>query len=146
VKRNHALRQNLACTTYTARRRGWTEQTISAVGAKARLAVSWRPCYHGNMIRSFKNAATEDVFNGVNSKAARKACPPHLWEIAVRKLDLLDAAETLEDLRVPPGNRLEALKGDRAGQYSIRINEQYRICFVWRDGGTEEVEIVDYHR
>ncbi len=64
----------------------------------------------------------------------------------MRKLDLLDAAETLDDLRVPPGNRLEALKGDRAGQYSIRINQQYRICFVWRENSAEDVEIVDYHR
>ncbi|RMI25799.1 MAG: plasmid maintenance system killer protein, partial [Calditrichaeota bacterium] len=61
------------------------------------------------MIRSFKDAATEDIFNGIDSKAARKACPQHLWKVAVRKLDLLDAAETLDDLRVPPGNRLEAL-------------------------------------
>ncbi len=98
------------------------------------------------MIKSFKNAATEDIFNGVNSRLARKICPQHLWKIAVRKLDMLDAAEMLDDLRIPPGNRLEALKGNRAGQYSIRINEQYRICFVWREGGAEEVEIVDYHR
>jgi proteic killer suppression protein len=97
------------------------------------------------MIRSFKGAATEDVFNGVNSKAARKACPQSLWKIAVRKLDQIDSAEVLDDLRIPPGNRLEALKGDRRGQQSIRINEQYRICFVWTEAGPEEVEIVDYH-
>jgi len=97
------------------------------------------------MIRSFKNAATEDIFNGINSKAARKTCPQRLWKIAVRKLDQLDSADALEDLRVPPGNRLEALKGDRAGQYSIRINEQYRICFIWTEAGPEEVEITDYH-
>jgi len=97
------------------------------------------------MIRSFKNAATEDIFNGVNSRAARKTCPQQLWKIAVRKLDQLDSAEALDDLRIPPGNRLEALKGDRQGQYSIRINEQYRICFVWTESGPAEVEIVDYH-
>ena len=97
------------------------------------------------MIRSFKNAATEDVFNGVNSRAARKTCPRQLWKVAVRKLDQLDSAETLDDLRIPPGNRLEALKGDRQGQHSIRINEQYRICFVWTESGPAEVEIVDYH-
>ncbi len=97
------------------------------------------------MIRSFKNAATEDIFNGINSKAARKTCPQRFWKIAVRKLDQLDSAEALDDLRVPPGNRLEALKGERAGQYSIRINEQYRICFIWTEAGPEEVEIVDYH-
>jgi len=97
------------------------------------------------MIRSFKNAATEDIFNGVRSKAARRICPQRLWKIAGRKLDQLDAAEALDDLRVPPGNRLEALKGDREGRYSIRINDQYRICFLWTEGGPEEVEIVDYH-
>ena len=63
----------------------------------------------------------------------------------MRKLDQLDSAEALDDLRIPPGNRLEALKGDRQGQYSIRINEQYRICFVWTESGPAEVEIVDYH-
>jgi len=97
------------------------------------------------MIKSFKNTATEDIFNGINSKAARKACPQQLWTIAARRLDHLDSAESLDDLRIPPGNRLEALKGGRAGQYSIRINEQYRICFVWTESGAEGVEIVDYH-
>jgi proteic killer suppression protein len=65
--------------------------------------------------------------------------------VALRKLAMLDAAAVLEDLRVPPGNRLEALKGDRAGQHSIRINDQYRICFVWKEDGPHDVEIVDYH-
>ena len=97
------------------------------------------------MIRSFKDMGTEDIFNGINSKAARKVCPQRLWKIVVRKLDQLDSAESLEDLRIPPGNRLEALKGVRDGQYGIRINEQYRICFVWKASGPEEVEIVDYH-
>jgi len=97
------------------------------------------------MIQTFKNAATEDIFNGVNSRAARKACPQQLWRLAVRKLDQLDSAEALDDLRIPPGNRLEALKGNRQEQLSIRINEQYRICFVWSEAGPEDVEIVDYH-
>ena len=97
------------------------------------------------MIRSFKTAATEDIFNGVNSKAARKTCPQNLWRIAARKLDQIDSAEALDDLRIPPGNCLEALKGDRQGQYSVRINDRYRICFVWTEAGPEEVEIVDYH-
>jgi len=97
------------------------------------------------MIRSFKDTATEDIFNGINSKAARKACPQNLWKIAVRKLDQMDSAEVLDDLRIPPGNRLEALKGERQGQHSIRINDQYRICFVWTEAGPEEVEIADYH-
>lgn len=71
--------------------------------------------------------------------------PRGLWKVAVRKLDQLDAAVALDDLRVPPGNRLEALKVDRLGQHSIRINNQYRICFKWSESGAAEVEIVDYH-
>ncbi len=97
------------------------------------------------MIRSFKDIATEDIFYGRNTKEARKACPQSLWEIAGRKLDMLDSAEDLQDLRVPPGNRLKPLKGEREGQYSIRINAQYRICFYWTNRGPEEVEITDYH-
>ena len=97
------------------------------------------------MIRSFKQQAAEDIFDGKSSKEARKSCPVKLWKVAVRKMDLLDSACSLEDLRVPPGNRLEALKGTRKGQHSIRINEQYRICFVWTDEGPDQVEIVDYH-
>ena len=68
-----------------------------------------------------------------------------LQRMANRKLLIIDAAEALSDLRVPPGNRLEQLRGNRAGQYSIRINDQWRVCFVWHDGGAEQVEIVDYH-
>lgn len=97
------------------------------------------------MIKSFKNKATEDIFNGINSKAARKKCPANTWNVAIRKLDQLDSVCFLEELRVPPGNRLEALVGDREGQYSVRINDQYRICFVWRDEAPAEVEITDYH-
>jgi proteic killer suppression protein len=88
---------------------------------------------------------TEDVFNGQASRAARRCCPPDLWRIARRKLDQIDSAIRLEDLRVPPGNRLELLRGDRSGQCSIRINSRYRICFVWTFAGPERVEIVDYH-
>ena len=97
------------------------------------------------MIQSFKNKATEDIFNGENSQDARSLCPQSLWKIAFRKLDQLDSAETVEDLQVPPGNRLEQLKGDREGQYSIRINSQYRICFFWTEIGADDVEVVDYH-
>ena len=97
------------------------------------------------MIRSFANQATEDIFDGANSRIARRACPRNLWRVAARKLDLLDSAEILDDLKSPPGNRLESLTADRRGQYSIRINQQYRICFNWKDGGPENVEIVDYH-
>ena len=103
------------------------------------------PCYYVGMIVSFKNQATEDIFNGVNSKIARKICPQTIWRIASRKLDQLDSVESLEELKVPPGNRLESLSGDRDSEFSIRINEQYRICFVWGELGPSEVEIIDYH-
>jgi proteic killer suppression protein len=97
------------------------------------------------MIQSFKNAATEDIFNGKNTKAARSICPSSLWKVAARKLDQLDSVSVLAELRIPPNNRLEALSGDRKGQYSIRINDRYRICFVWTEKGPDQVEIVDYH-
>jgi proteic killer suppression protein len=97
------------------------------------------------MIRSFRDPGTEDVFKGRESRPARKQCPKDLWKVASRKLDQLDSAEALKDLRAPPGNRLEALMGNRDGQYSIRINARYRVCFVWTDRGPAEVEIVDYH-
>jgi len=98
------------------------------------------------MIQSFKDEGTQDIFYGRATKKARKGCPVQLWRIAGRKLDQVDSAEQLEDLRVPPGNRLEPLSGDRRGQHSIRINEQYRICFVWQDRGPCDLEIVDYHK
>lgn len=97
------------------------------------------------MIRSFKGRGTEDIFNGVNTAAARKSCPQSLWRVAGRKLDQLDSVSSLDELRLPPGNRLEALKGERKGQYSIRVNDQYRICFLWIQNEPNEVEIVDYH-
>jgi len=97
------------------------------------------------MIVGFHDQATEDLFNGEPTKRARKRLPPHLWEAAHRKLDLLNGAAELNDLRVPPGNRLEALKGDRQGQHSIRINDQYRVCFVWTPAGPDRVEVTDYH-
>ena len=97
------------------------------------------------MIQSFANFGTEDVFDGTSSKKASKTCPPDLWAIARRKLDMLNQAETLDDLRSPPGNRLEKLRADRSDQHSIRINDQYRVCFVWRENGPADVEIVDYH-
>ena len=93
------------------------------------------------MIRSFKDAGTESVASGKSPKGF----PSDIVRVAVRKLTILNSAAAIEDLRSPPGNRLEALKGDRHGQHSIRINDQWRICFVWRDGGAEDVEIVDYH-
>lgn len=97
------------------------------------------------MIVSFKDQGVEDVFNGVRSRRAAKVCPGNLLSVARRKLDSLDSAEALSDLKIPPGNRLEALRGDRVGQHSIRVNSQYRICFVWTAAGPESVEIVDYH-
>ena len=97
------------------------------------------------MIRSFADAGTEDLFHGRDTKAARRVCPRELWPTAVRKLDQLNAAVSLESLRIPPGNRLEALKADRAGQHSIRINQQYRVCFRWEEAGPEAVQVVDYH-
>ncbi len=92
------------------------------------------------MIRSFKDKLTEALCRG--------SIVPELQNIravALRKLDMVAAAAQLLDLQAPPGNRLEALKGDRQGQHSIRVNDQFRICFVWRDGGADQVEIVDYH-
>jgi toxin HigB-1 len=93
------------------------------------------------VVRSFRDATTERLW----SRQRVKAIDPRIQRVALRKLAMLDAAEVLEDLRVPPGNRLEALKGDRAGQHSIRINQQWRICFVWTTAGPEDVAIVDYH-
>lgn len=98
------------------------------------------------MIVSFKNEGREDIFNGSNTKAARKTCPESLWKIAARKLDQLDSVAALNELMIPPGNRLEALSGERAGQHSVRINDQYRVCFVWSEDGPDKVEIVDYHK
>jgi proteic killer suppression protein len=97
------------------------------------------------MIVSFKDKGTEDIFDGNDSNVARKNCPINCWQVARRKLDQLNAALTLDDMKVPPGNRLEALKGDRKGQHSVRINDQYRICFTWILEGASKVEIIDYH-
>ena len=97
------------------------------------------------MIRSFRDRDTEDVFNGLDTKAARKVCPMELWRGAQRRLSQLDYSSTLEDLRLPSANRLHALKGVRKGQHSISINMEYRICFRWSPTGPEEVEITDYH-
>ena len=97
------------------------------------------------MIRSFKDQGTADIFDGHDSKAARRRCPRVLWKAVARKLDQLDSVVTLQELQVPPGNRLEPLSGDRMGQFSIRINDQYRICFSWSEDGPNDVETVDYH-
>jgi len=97
------------------------------------------------MIQNFNDQGTADLFNGKASKLARKVCPTNLAKKAQFKLEYLDSAVHLEDLRAPPGNRLEALSGNRSGQFSIRINQKYRICFVWSANGPQNVEIVDYH-
>lgn len=92
------------------------------------------------MIRSFRSAETQDIFEGRRSKRLG-----NIQKAIERKLAMLDAATTLDDLRSPPGNRLELLKGDRAGEHSIHVNDQYRCCFRWTPSGPEDVEIVDYH-
>ena len=97
------------------------------------------------MIQSFADPGTEDVFQGRPTRASRRACPAELLAVARRKLDQLNAAVSLAGLAVPPGNRLEALKGDRRGQHSIRVNDQYRVCFRWTESGPADVAIVDYH-
>jgi toxin HigB-1 len=97
--------------------------------------------YYSLMIVHFKDKETEHIFY---LRFSRKV-PHDIQRIALRRLRYLHAAESLDDLKVPPGNALEALKGDRKGQYSIRINRQWRICFVWNDGTARDVEIVDYH-
>ena len=97
------------------------------------------------MIRSFGNAATEDVFNDRHSRAARRICPDTIWRIARRKLEQIDSVDELRLLAIPPANRLEPLKGDRKGQHSIRINDQYRVVFTWTALGAQDVEITDYH-
>jgi len=93
------------------------------------------------MIRSFRDRETEKVWEGERSRRL----PGDIQNVALRKLAALDAAERLDDLRRPPGNQLEALKDDRKGQHSVRINQQWRVCFRWTDGGCEDVEICDYH-
>ncbi len=93
------------------------------------------------MIQSFKCKETEKIWNEMRSKKF----PPDIQDRALRKLSLLDVAQTQDDLREPPSNHLEGLKGNRKGQMSIRINKQWRICFIWKDGEAHHVEIVDYH-
>ena len=97
------------------------------------------------MIQSFRDTGTRDLFDRTDSKAARNTCPRGIWSVTRRKLDQLNQAHVLNDLRVPPGNRLEPLRGDRKGQHSIRINDQYRVCFRWTESGPADVEVTDYH-
>ncbi len=97
--------------------------------------------YHASMIASFGDRDTEALFQ----RHRVKRIPTDVQSTALRKLRYLNNAATLDDLRAPPGNRLEALKGDRAGQHSIRVNDQWRIVFIWKDGRAFEVSVVDYH-
>ena len=104
------------------------------------LAVLRQALYDGRVIQSFRCKDTQAVFEGRHPRRFRA-----IETVATRKLAMLDAAKTLDFMRSPPGNRLEALKGDRAGQWSIRVNDQWRVCFVWTEAGPVDVEIVDYH-
>jgi proteic killer suppression protein len=96
------------------------------------------------MIINFANQSTEDIFNGLDTKQARRI-PSVVWRIAIRKLDMLNAAHELKDLRVPPANHLEAMKGKWTGLLSIRVNDQFRIIFKWIDGNARDVQVIDYH-
>ena len=96
------------------------------------------------MIINFADKSTEDLFNGFDTKAARRI-PRTIWKAAILRLDALDGAKQLQDLKFPPGNRPEVLKGNRSGFHSIRINGQFRIVFRWLDGDVHDVEITDYH-
>lgn len=94
-----------------------------------------------NVIRTFKYKETQKIFDRQRSRKL----PSNIQQVALRKLRMLNRAETIQDLRVPPANRLERLKGDREGQYSIRVNDRWRVCFDWKDGDALNVELVDYH-
>ena len=120
--------------------RAWTDRPVPCWWRFATAVV-----IIASVIRSFANLATEDLFNGVDSARARRACPSTLWAVLARKLTQLNRVRELRELAVPPKNRLKALHGDRKGQHSIRINDQYRICFVWEDGYADKVDVTDYH-
>jgi toxin HigB-1 len=122
------------------------EDAYSLGPAPGILPTGTAPVIIDAVIRSWAGNGTEDLFNGVDSRQARRTCPIALWSIARRKLDQLNRARAIEELKIPPGNRLERLRGDRAGQYSIRINDQYRVCFRWEGGYADEVEVTDYHK
>ena len=96
------------------------------------------------MIVNFSDQASEDIYHGLDTKHARKI-PSVVWKVTVRKLDMINAAHDLKDLRIPPANRLKALKGRWAGYHSIRINDQFRVVFKWADGNAKNVLITDYH-
>lgn len=100
-------------------------------------------CFHDNILQESRNRG---YIHGKATKSALRLCPRNIWKIAIRKLDQLDSVLSLDEPRTPPGNRLELLSGDRQGQYSIRINDQYRVCFEWTQTGPSDVEIAHYQR
>ena len=97
------------------------------------------------VIGSFRDRGTQDIFDGLNSSAARRVCQRSIWPVARRKLDQINRVRDLRELSIPPGNQPEQLRGNRQGQHSIRINDRYRICFQWEAGDAQDVEITDYH-
>jgi len=97
------------------------------------------------VLRSFRDRGTEDIFDGADTAAARRTCPRDVWPVARRTLDQVNRVRDLLELAIPPGNRLERLRANRSGQHSIRINDQFRLCFRWEAGDAYEVEITDYH-
>jgi toxin HigB-1 len=97
------------------------------------------------VLKSFANRGTEDIWHGEDTKAARKVCDQNVWPVAQRKLDYLNRATSLKDLREPPANKLHALREDRVGQHAIRINDKYRLCFRWNGQDAHDAEITDYH-
>jgi len=97
------------------------------------------------LIKSFRDRGTEDIFDRKNTTEARQTCPQPIWRVAQRNLDQLNGVVSLDSLKIPPENFLEVFKDYRKGQHSIRINDQFRVCFVWTDDGAENVEITDYH-
>lgn len=117
---------------------------LGAVFAFYRLTVYRYTGIVGRVISGFADQTTEDIFHGVDSKSARSV-PKDVWPVARRQLDMLNAAHELRDLRSPPGNRLEALKGSLAGKYSVRINDQFRVVFSFGGGNAGAVQILDYH-
>ena len=114
---------------------------LTLLGMELTLAVIIGSRYYGKVIRTFRDKETERTFLRTRSRKLG----PAVQRIAQRKLAMLDAAESLEDLRVPPGNRLAKLSGDRQGQHSVRVNDQWRICFRWEEGNAYDAEIADYH-
>lgn len=97
------------------------------------------------MIQGFRNQGSADIFSGLNSREARTLLPRDLWPVALRKLVFVDKAKSIGELSQPPSNHLEQLRGERSGEHGIRINDKYRICFVWTEEGPTAVEVCDYH-